>query len=244
MGPVGGWLRRQTAVLAAVLVLSGIGACSHRGVYHRVRPGETLYRIGKAYGVSANRLAQVNHLSDPSRIAVGQRLLIPHARRELPVDLITPRSASARPRRDEASRGAVVFAWPVEGGTVTSGFGQRGRGFHDGIDIAAAAGTPVHAAQDGEVVYSDVLRGYGNVIIVRHSQGFATVYAHNQRNQVHEGQRVRCGEIIGSVGDTGRTSGTNLHFEVRQDNVARDPLYFLPAPERMAAPRPPTGRGG
>lgn len=244
MGSVGGRLRRLITWGTAIVVLS-LAACSHRGVYHRVRPGETLYRIGKAYGVSVNRLVQSNHLSDPSRIAVGQRLLIPGARRELPVDVITPRSTNNRPpRHDEGPRGPVLFIWPVDGGTVTSGFGERGHSFHEGIDIGAAIGTPVHAAQDGDVIYSDVLRGYGNLMILRHSQGFATVYAHNQRNQVREGQHVRRGEVIGSVGDTGRTSGANLHFEVRQDNVARDPLYFLPPAERVAAPRPATGQGG
>jgi len=102
----------------------------------------------------------------------------------------------------------------------------------------------VHAAQDGDVVYSDVLRGYGNVIILRHAGGFATVYAHNQVNRAHERQHVRQGDIIASVGDSGRTSGANLHFEVRQDNVARDPLEFLPPPEQLAAPPGLAGRGG
>ncbi|HEX7409153.1 MAG TPA: M23 family metallopeptidase [Candidatus Binatia bacterium] len=225
------------------MLLGGLAACSH-GVYHRVRAGETLYRISKAYGLSVKRLAEANHLSDPSRLEVGQRLLIPHARRELPVSLITPRTANLhRPDGKHRPAGDVKFFWPVAGGAVTSGFGQRGHSFHDGIDISAPVGTPVHAAQDGDVIYSDVLRGYGNVIIVRHPHGFATVYAHNRSNQTHEHQHVRQGEVIGSVGDSGRTSGANLHFEVRQDNVAQDPLDFLPPAEQVAAPPRPNGRG-
>ncbi|MFI5367173.1 MAG: murein hydrolase activator EnvC family protein, partial [Candidatus Binatia bacterium] len=162
----------------------------------------------------------------------------------LPVDLITPRTASSRPlQHEELPRGAGTLKWPVSGGTVTSGFGQRNHSFHDGIDISAPVGTAVHAADDGEVVYSDVLRGYGNVIIVRHSHGLATVYAHNQSNRVHEGQHVRCGEVIGTVGESGRTTGANLHFEVRKDNVARDPIFFLPAVEQVAAPKPAAGHG-
>jgi lipoprotein NlpD len=229
----------------AALVLLGSAACSTNRVYHRVRPGETLYRISKAYGVPVKELTRVNHLSDSARIEVGQRLLVPGARRQLPVNLITPRATSGRPpQRGEIPKGKVVFAWPIVGGTVTSGFGERGHSFHDGIDISAPVGAPVHAAQDGEVIYSDVLRGYGNVIIVRHMQGFATVYAHNQLNRVREGQHVRQGDVIGNVGDSGRTSGANLHFEVRYDNVARDPLYFLPAIEQVAVPGPRPGRGG
>lgn len=213
-------------------------------MYHRVRSGENLYRIGKAYGVSVKQLADVNHLANPSRLEVGQRVFIPDARREVPVNVITPRATDVHPPERREPRQTLAFLWPVVGATVTSGFGQRGRSFHDGIDIRAPTGAPVHAAQDGEVIYSDVLRGYGNVIILRHTQGFATVYAHNQHNRVREGARVRCGDVIGSVGESGRTSGSSLHFEVRQDNVARDPLYFLPPLEQVAAPGQPEEPGG
>jgi len=235
--------RRAARQLIFLALLGGLAACSH-AVYHRVRPGETLYRISKAYGVSVKRLAEANHLRDPSRIEAGQRLLVPGARRELPVTLITPRGVSVRRGEGHGPNGAnMKFAWPVIGGIVTSGFGERGHRFHDGIDISAPAGTPVHAAQDGDVIYSDVLRGYGNVIIVRHASGFATVYAHNRTNRAHDQQHVRKGDVIGSVGDSGRTSGANLHFEVRQDNVARDPLEFLPPIEQLAAPPRSLGRG-
>ena len=231
----------MSAVAAAIV--AGIG-CSH-AVHHQVRPGETVYRISKAYGVSVKQLADANHLTDPSRIEVGQRLLIPGARRQLPVDVITPRTANSRPpQREELPAGGVSLTWPVSGGTVTSGFGQRNHSFHDGIDISAPIGTPVHAADDGAVIYSDVLRGYGNVIIVRHAHGLTTVYAHNQTNRVREGQHVRRGDLIGNVGESGRTSGANLHFEVRQDNVARNPLFFLPAKQQAAAPAPTAGNGG
>jgi len=223
-------------------LLGGLAGCSHSvsrhsAVYHRVRSGETLYRIGKAYGVSVKELATANHLVDPSRIAAGQRLLIPHARRELPVGVITPREARGR-RRLKAQHAASdpKFAWPVRGGTVTSDFGRRGRSFHDGIDISAPAGTPVHAAQDGEVIYSDALRGYGNLVIVRHAGGFVTVYAHNQENQARERQRVHKGDVIARVGESGRTTGANLHFEVRQDNIAQDPLDYLPPLPQLATP--------
>jgi lipoprotein NlpD len=228
---------------AAVGWLGSMMACSH-GVYHRVQAGENLYRIGKAYGIGVQQLAHVNHLADPSRLEVGQRLFIPGARRELPVVVITPRATDAHPPLRGPTAPHPVFVWPVAGGTVTSGFGRRGRSFHDGIDIKAPAGAAVLAAQDGEVVYSDVLRGYGNVIILRHAHGFATVYAHNQRNRLRQGARVRRGDVIGTVGTSGHTSGSSLHFEVRQDNVARDPLYFLPPLEQVAAPEPRGGRGG
>jgi lipoprotein NlpD len=217
---------RGFAGLALIAWLAGCGG--RAGVYHRVQPGENLYRIGKAYGIPYAELAEVNGLSDPSRIEIGQKLFIPGAQRQLPVDVITPRDASTMPSSG-SSEGAPAFVWPVSGSSVASGFGRRGDSMHDGIDIRAPVGTPVYAAADGEVIYSDVLRGYGNVIIIRHSGGFATVYAHNERNMVREGEHIRKGQAIATVGDSGRTTGPNLHFEVRKDNVARNPLDFLPS---------------
>jgi lipoprotein NlpD len=111
---------------------------------------------------------------------------------------------------------------------LSSGFGKRERGHHDGIDISTPKGTPVYAARDGKVIFSDRLSSYGNVIIVEHGDGFTTVYAHNENNLVRKGSRIRRGERIATVGQTGRARGSHLHFEIRKDNVARNPLYYLP----------------
>jgi lipoprotein NlpD len=195
-----------------------------------VERGESLYRIGRAYGVSPEVLARVNGIEDSSRIEVGQMIVIPHARRELPVGMITPERARAdRPTPPELPRDTAPFLWPVEAGLVSSPFGPRGATHHDGIDISAAEGSPVRAARAGRVLYSDRLRGYGNLIIVGHDDGYATVYAHNQENRAHAGAEVRQGEVIAAVGRTGKTSGPNLHFEIRKENVARNPLFYLPA---------------
>jgi murein DD-endopeptidase MepM/ murein hydrolase activator NlpD len=117
--------------------------------------------------------------------------------------------------------------WPAPG-AVSSGFGIRGNAHHDGIDIAAPEGTPVRAALDGTVAYVGSLRGYGKVVILTHEGGLTTVYAHNSKNLVNAGTRVHRGTVIASVGQTGRTTGPNLHFEVRKNNLARDPLVYLP----------------
>ena len=212
-------------------------ACSARrpGVYHRVRAGENLYRIGKAYGVPFERLGEVNGIRDPNRIHTGELLFIPDATRPLPVRIITPKRAQeGRPTVEDMPPGGRPFVWPIMAGVLTSRFGPRGETFHDGIDIGAPTGTPVQAARAGEVLYSDRLAGYGNVIILGHADGYATVYAHNSSHLVRTGQRVRQGDMIARVGQSGRASGPNLHFEVRQDNVARNPLYFLPPVEMVA----------
>jgi murein DD-endopeptidase MepM/ murein hydrolase activator NlpD len=199
------------------------------GMFHVARPGDTLFRIAKAYDVSVAELVRLNQLKDPHQIRVGQRILIPGAGRQLPVEIITPAEAKielpAIPEMGEAGRDG--FVWPVSG-NINSGFGPRGTTIHDGIDIAAPEGTPIHSIEGGEVIYSDQLRGYGNLVIVRHDGGFISVYAHNQVNLVKEGQRVSRGEIIAKVGSTGRVTGPHLHFEIRKNNVAQDPLLHLP----------------
>ncbi len=214
-------------VVVALLLGSGCGA---GGVYHRVRPGETLSVIGKAYGVSYRSIAHVNDLDDPSRIFAGQKLLIPGADEVIDWPLAPAPSRRSAARRSTSRRrppDAPSLVWPLRGGVVTSVFGPRGKRFHDGIDIAAAVGVAVHAAAGGEVIYDGRLRGYGRVIILRHSSGYSTVYAHNSRHFVGKGQWVRRGQRIAGVGKTGRATGPNLHFEVRYDNVARDPMLFL-----------------
>lgn len=136
----------------------------------------------------------------------------------------------------EHPRSARQFGWPVTVGYVSSGFGMRHGAMHHGIDIAAPSGTPVHAADSGVVIYAGWLRGYGNVVIIRHSLDYVTVYAHNQANLVREGQEVRRSQVIAQVGRTGRATGPNLHFEVRYDNVAENPLSHLPyAPPAASA---------
>lgn len=233
----GGKARRAAATLLLALALA-LGACSgsKSGTVHVVKRGETLYRIGKAYGVSYEELADANDIDDPSRIEIGQRLVVPGAKRQVPVDVVAPRDVPRRkvPPEPILPPDKRPFIWPVTGGTVSSLFGPRGRGFHDGIDITAEEGAPIHAAADGVVAYADELRGYGRVIIVRHGDDYATVYAHNQKNLVDEGEKVKRGEKIALVGDSGRTTAPNLHFEVRKDNVARDPLAYLPPDARVA----------
>ena len=231
-------LKPKVSLLLLSLLLSLLSeACAPRripppqkkqGFYHIVRRGENLFRIGKAYDIHYRELARVNRIGDPSEIRIGQSIFVPGATRRLPVEIITPESASlerpSRPFRWEKGNG---FMWPVTG-KVTSNFGRRGKTFHDGIDISAPEGTPIRAIERGEVIYSDRLRGYGNLIIVRHPRGFASVYAHNQRNRVRKGQKVSRGEIIAKVGKTGRVTGPHLHFEIRKNNITRDPLYYLP----------------
>jgi lipoprotein NlpD len=198
------------------------------GIYHVVKRGENLFRIGKAYDFTYQELARINRIDDVNQIHVGQKVFIPGATRQLPVEIITPAAVSLkRTAPSGASKSNGNLIWPIAG-TITSAFGPRGESFHDGIDISAPEGTPVQAVEDGEVMYSDQLRGYGNIIIVRHNGNLVSVYAHNNRNRVREGETVTRGETIAEVGSTGRASAPHLHFEIRKENVAEDPLNYLP----------------
>jgi len=134
---------------------------------------------------------------------------------------------------------------PVEG-ELTSDFGWRKdpftgqRAWHAGIDIAAPEGTPVKAAGDGTVVFSGRMHGYGNLVVVEHAGGMRTYYGHNRVNQAAEGQKVRAGQVLAEVGQTGRATGPHLHFEVRMDDRAVDPAkpggtLLAAAPDRRNA---------
>jgi flagellar protein FlgJ len=122
---------------------------------------------------------------------------------------------------------------PVEG-ALSSPFGPRvdpidgSQRSHRGIDLAATAGMPVKAASDGRVAFSGTAPGYGNIVVLEHADGYETRYAHNENNLVRKGEEVKAGQVVASVGDTGRSTGPHLHFEVRKDGRAIDPSQLLP----------------
>jgi murein DD-endopeptidase MepM/ murein hydrolase activator NlpD len=119
------------------------------------------------------------------------------------------------------------FIWPVQG-VLTSGFGPRWGRMHTGIDIAAPAGTPIHAAKAGDVIYAGWINGYGNTVVVDHGDGIATLYGHQSRIGSSEGQQLNQGDVLGFVGSTGHSTGNHLHFEVRIDTKPVNPRPYLP----------------
>jgi murein DD-endopeptidase MepM/ murein hydrolase activator NlpD len=121
---------------------------------------------------------------------------------------------------------AAGLIWPVDG-VVVSGFGMRWGRMHEGIDIAASSGTPIHAAAAGTVIHAGWLGGYGNLVVLDHGNGLATAYAHASAILVGVGQQVAQGETVSLVGSTGNSSGPHLHFEVRVSGAAVDPLLYL-----------------
>jgi len=122
--------------------------------------------------------------------------------------------------------GSGVLGWPVSG-PVTSGFGLRWGRMHEGIDIAVAEGTPVRAAGAGTVIYAGWMGGYGNLVVVDHGNGLSTAYAHNSSLGVGVGQSVTAGQVVSYSGNTGNSTGPHVHFEVRVNGSAVDPLGYL-----------------
>ncbi|HLV60244.1 MAG TPA: LysM peptidoglycan-binding domain-containing M23 family metallopeptidase [Fredinandcohnia sp.] len=245
--PKATWTRRPdprpagTATRPPPVSVDGAGGHGGGGPVHVVREGETLYSIARRYGVDLDELMDRNEISDPRTLAVGRELVLPPprptaggtpTRAASAVQVASAGSAPPPPPSTSVQRapppsGAPALRWPVKG-VVHSRFGPRGKVRHDGIDIAAPEGTPIHAAADGEVIFAGVQRGYGNLVILRHEGGWVTIYAHNRKNLVREGDRVRQGQVIGEVGRTGRATGPHVHFEVRKGTSPVDPQSILP----------------
>lgn len=140
------------------------------------------------------------------------------------------RVASKQPVPAPPPRSGKTFSWPVQG-KIISGFGPKQGGYHnDGINIAASAGTPVFAAENGVVSYAgNELRGYGNLLLVQHAGGWITAYAHNQKLLVSRGDRIAKGQLIAHAGDTGGVRRPQLHFEIRKGATPVNPIKYLPS---------------
>lgn len=232
--------------LVIVALLFGTG-CSvslkgrQRDRTYAIRSGDTLASIGARYDVSAEDLRLYNGIKDPKSLQVGQRIVIPAAGPLQATRLNAREASSARQNRAQlrlvslapVRRYVGELQFPVEVARYSSRFGWRWSKFHEGLDLAAPEGTPVLAAHDGVVVLeSDSWGGYGKVIVVK-GDGLMTVYAHNSENRVKKGKRVRRGQEIARVGQTGDASGPHLHFETRvlDENgryAAVNPNTFFP----------------
>ncbi len=201
------------------------------GTTHVVQKGETLYRIAKAYGIDPRELMEANGITDPRTLAPGQELFVPGAPRPVEVPPLAAGSASPAPHEPEGllprKGGTGALQWPVKG-VLYRGFGVKQGQRHDGIDLSAPEGTVVRSAAAGEVIYTGNQTGYGLIVIVRHAGSLITLYAHNSAVLVKDGDRVDAGTPVAKVGQSGRTTGPHLHFEVREGTRPRDPLAYLP----------------
>ncbi len=138
------------------------------------------------------------------------------------------KSRKYRSKRPVPAFAKNYFSWPLQA-PLSSLYGPRSGNFHDGIDIDGDLGDEVLASAPGEVVFSDRLGGYGQLVVIKHPNGFFTAYAHNKKNLVKKGSKIKKGQKIALVGSTGRSTGDHLHFEIRDEGGTYDPLDFLPS---------------
>jgi lipoprotein NlpD len=207
--------------------------------YYTVRQGDTLLRIGLDHGQSARDLARWNNLDNPNLIETGQVLRVaPPAQEAAAVRPAAPAVTAAPVVAAQAASAAsapiaantegddpIAFQWPVRGPLI-AGFDEAK---NKGLDIAGKAGDPVLAAADGKVVYAGSgLRGYGNLIILKHNNTYLTAYAHNQTLLVKEEQTIKRGQKIAEMGNSDADQ-VKLHFEIRRQGKPVDPAKYLPA---------------
>ena len=313
-----------TSICSILLALSLIISCSSpspyvqkepaKGIYHRVKKGETFWSIARAYHIKIQDLAEANNINNPGLIEEDSVLFIPDANQIID-DVITsvkkadaeakaatmadsavkvklppennngknvksatkdtkgsdkkalplsgapekeklakltpredataiestpmrkpageklegkPKSKSAAEEKDEIQFEKKRFIWPVRG-SVKTRFGiQPNKTYHNWIKIASVSGTQVKAAANGTVIFSSQLKDYGETIIVRHEDSFATVYTHLKKRYVKTDQNVKKGEMIALIGETDEAGDAYMNFEVRLHGKARNPLFFLP----------------
>ncbi|MEK9966961.1 MAG: M23 family metallopeptidase [Rhodospirillaceae bacterium] len=220
---------------------------------YTVQRGDSVYAISRRFEIDMTTLVRLNRIPAPYTIHVGQTLQLPanagpgsgtqvaradpstvsgESRAETPpgpsAKPAAPRQVVSVPR--PPARAGSGFVWPVEGRVVSS-FGSKTGGQHnDGVNIAAPRGTPVRAADNGVVAYAGKeIRGFGNLLLIKHDGGLITAYAHADALLVSRGDVVTRGQVIAKVGKTGGVENPQLHFEVRRGTKAVDPKQFLPS---------------
>ena len=222
--------------------------------YHTVALGDTLYSISKHYNVDITTLSKLNNLREPYTLSIGQKLALPasisstnYSESGVHTTPVTPpatktsffsKSAPVIKKAEPVTSSSKAkptayrknkFAWPVRG-TIISRYGAIGKGrSNDGINIKAPLGTVVKAADSGKVAYAgNELKGFGNLILIQHNDGWITAYAHNSSFLVKKGQWVQKGSPIAKVGSSGGVNTPQLHFEVRSGKKPLNPLAYLP----------------
>lgn len=188
---------------------------SEKGIYHKVRKGETIWRIAKSYQVPLDAVIKANNIPNVAHVDENQLILIPGAAQVM--DL--PPQVKEDPNREE-------FAWPLKG-RIISYYGERkGSSVNRGIIIEGREGDTVMASRQGKVVFADYLNGYQQTVMIDHQDGYLSVYSQNQKLLVNLGDTIYKGAPIAQVGRQNGQSG--IHFEIRRNAVADNPLFYLP----------------
>lgn len=177
-------------------------------------------------GARATKQRTLTTVQTSEKEFLEEAAALEQASRELAARIQAAQGAAVAPSVGTGGVSAQGLTWPVSG-TLTSTFGPRWGSMHEGIDIAAPGGTPIVASASGTVILAGWLGGYGNLVVIDHGGGLSTAYAHQSSIAVGVGQAVSQGQVVGYVGSTGHSTGNHLHFEVRVNGAAVDPLGYL-----------------
>jgi murein DD-endopeptidase MepM/ murein hydrolase activator NlpD len=219
-------------------------------VRYVLKNGESLYGLALRHRVGLDELKRVNGITDPTKVWAGTAVFVPaesapaisHAPQAQPQGGVPrvvqvprvinaapePAQATPTPAQPSAGGAAAKFRWPVRG-RVISTFGKRPDGSHnDGVNVAVPQGTEITAAAAGKVAYAgNELKGYGNLVLIRHDDGWVSAYAHADQILVRPNDEVRRGQVIARAGKTGAVDQPQLHFELRRDSRPVDPMPYL-----------------
>ncbi|MEW7312185.1 amidase activator ActS [Buttiauxella gaviniae] len=237
------WAPKAVVLLMGLLLVacssnkastSKASAGSYSGSVYTVKRGDTLSRISRMTGSSVGELARLNGISAPYTLEIGQKLRVKgsssssSSKKTAVAKTSKPRASSASSVASVAAPpvGSKCWLWPTTG-KVIEPFSNSDGG-NKGIDIAGKRGQPIYASAAGTVVYvGNQLRGYGNLVMIKHSEDYITAYAHNETTLVNTSQKVSAGQKIATMGSSGSDS-VNLHFQIRYRATAIDPQRYLP----------------
>lgn len=207
-----------------------LSSCSsfRSGKYVYFEPGMDLKDLAQIFGVTTEEIKIAN---SGKQIRNGEWIFIPSGVGILPQVFETTDNFEFT-----GNGGDGKFAWPVPArAAISSEFGRRRGRNHDGIDIPAPTGTQIVASEAGRVIYSGSgISGYGNLTIIGHKNNYFTVYAHADKNLMKKGVMVKRGQVIAYVGNTGKSSGPHLHFEIRKKSSPQNPMAFIAKPKSRA----------
>lgn len=216
--------------LIILMLLIFLSSCSsfRSGRYVYFEPGMDLKDIARVFGVTEEEIRIAN---SGKPVRAGAWIFIPSG-----IGILPQVFEGADNFEYVGSGGDGKFAWPVPGrAAISSDFGRRNGKNHDGIDIPAPTGTNIVASESGRVIYSgNGISGYGNLTIIGHKDHYFSVYAHADKNLRKKGEMVKRGQVIAYVGNSGRSSGPHLHFEIRKKSSPQNPMAYISKPKNRA----------
>ena len=192
---------------------------NRNGLLYTIKQNENIEEVASKYDIQLNRILAFNKIDEMSDIEIGDDIFLPGAKYTLD---------------ERIEKFGQMFSLPVTVTRISSLFGYRvhpitkARTKHTGVDIPGSLNTPVYAARKGKVIFAGYSGGYGNLVIVRHDKGYTTYYGHLNKITTKIGANVGVGVMIGRMGSTGNSTGSHLHFEVRRNGEALNPIDFIP----------------